>query len=96
MGIEIRWSDFWGTFKTMPPETQREAALALDGGESGSFEPWIESRSPETQVRILDNAPEALLKHLRDNGVLSAYAILKLNVPTSAKVVDMRTSIRSR
>ena len=90
MGVNFDWHQLWAEFKTMPDDMKAQVAKTLDGGERNGFERWLESRSPKTQVAVLDNAPDELKEHLYKHGILAPAAVFALDIRSKTKVVDRR------
>lgn len=87
MSVTWGWDSFWSSMKSMPVET-----LAGVGREwrNDEFTHWVESRSPKTQIEVLESAPEAIQVYFRSKNALSPYAIMKLGIPSSTRIIDKR------
>ncbi len=75
--VTIGWAELWSWLKGMPIEGLRGIGQELNGDD---FTRWIESRSPITQVEVLENAPEPIQQHFYSKNVLSLKCIMDLGI----------------
>lgn len=88
--IAIDWSSLWAMVKEMPIEGLRGVGQELDGDD---FTHWIASRSPRTQVEVLESAPESIQQHFYSKNVIHPFTINALGIKPSKsiKLIDRRT-----
>lgn len=90
MSINWPWADFWANLRIAPMEQRIAIGNELDNV-PGGFVGWVKSRSPKTQIEVMENAPDWVQRNIYSEGALKPLAAVALDIEPNAMVVDKRS-----